>query len=114
MLPVSKEALGLDGSSRPIRYTVATYNGMNEADIDTVGPVRFDTAHPRLRTADHLFRDAGGTSIDYDVTGKRPVKALVLHLHGATGKRAEVLSLPGRSRAEGPPSAFTTPFVPIR
>ena len=43
-------------------------------------------------------------AIGYTVSGTQPVKALLFHLHGAKGKRAQVIKLrPGHG--EGKPSA---------
>jgi hypothetical protein len=93
-IPVSKEFIGVGSTSKPVTYTVGTFNATNGTVTDTVGPVVFDAGTPAFTTAGPLFRDQGGTRIDYTVTGPAPVKALVLHLHGASGKRAEVLNLP--------------------
>ncbi len=94
LLPVSKELIGVGSTSTPISYTVGTYNAYFGTSTDTVGPVSFDAGTPALTTDGPLYRDQGGTRIDYTVTGTAAVKALVLHLHGASGKRAEVLKLP--------------------
>ncbi len=93
-LPVLKKSVGIGAASTPVTYTVGTFNGASGADTDHVGPVLFDAGTPAFTTAGPLYRDQGGTRIDYSVTGPAPVKALLLHLHGATGKRAEVLNLP--------------------
>ncbi len=104
-LPVSKKAIGVGASSTPITYTVGTFNAVAGSDTDTVGPVAFDAGTPALATAGPLFRDVGGTEIDYTVSSTTPVKALVLHLHGTSGKRAEVLELPGELTAAPRPAA---------
>jgi subtilisin family serine protease len=93
MLPVLKEAVGIGTTSKPITYTVGTANGYG-GTTDTVGPVTFDAGTPTLTTDGPLYLDQGGTRIDYETSGRAPVKALVLHLHGASGKRAQVLALP--------------------
>jgi hypothetical protein len=111
MMPVLKSALTLRGTSKPISYTVGMFSAYTGEDIDTVGPVAFNVGNPTLRTARPLHLDAGGRTIEYAVTGNRPVKALVLHLHGANGKRTQVLDLP----ASGPyPGNVTKPALPVR
>ena len=99
-IPVAKQAVGIGSTSKPVTYSVGTFSGVTGSDIDHVGPVRFDAGTPDLTTDGPLYLDQGGTRIDYTAPGPRPVKALVLHLHGASGKRAEVLKLPrsGRGR----------------
>ncbi len=110
-LPVLKSALTLRGTSKPISYTVGTFSGYTGEDIDTVGPVAFNVGNPTLRLARSIYPDAGGTTIDYAVTGTKPIKALVLHLHGANGKRAQVLDLPApKPKATG----SAKPGLPIR
>ena len=100
-LPVAKEAIGIGTSSKPITYVAGTFNGVNGTNTDVVGPARFDAGTPAFTTAGPLYRDQGGTRIDYTVAGATPVKALLLHLHGAGGKRAEVLDLPSATPPAG-------------
>ena len=95
MLPVSQGgARPRTGRAGRSRYTVGdVQRASNEADTDIVGPVGFDAAHPgaphrRRSSVPRRRRHLGSTTTS---PGSRPVKALVLHLHGATGKRAEVL-----------------------
>lgn len=93
MMPVLKEFIGLptDGTSAPITYTTGMYSLYTGEDIDTVGPVAFDAGKPALTTDSPLYQDAGNVAIGYTVSGTQPVKALLFHLHGAKGKRAQVL-----------------------
>jgi subtilisin family serine protease len=107
-LPVAKEAIGVGSGSKPITYSVGTFSGVTGTDIDHVAPVVFDAGTPAFTTAGPLFRDQGGTRIDYSVSGPTPVQALVLHLHGASGKRAEVLKVPSAAPAPNP-APPTTP-----
>jgi subtilisin family serine protease len=93
-LPVAKEAIGVGSTTEPVTYTVGTWNAANGTVTDSAGPVVFDAGTPAFSTDGPLYRDQGGTRIDYTVSGPLPVKALLLHLHGASGKRAEVLDLP--------------------
>jgi subtilisin family serine protease len=101
LLPVWKAAVKLprNGTSRTISYTVGMFNGFTGADIDTAEVPSFDAGDPPLRTAGELFLDQGDTSIDY--TAASAVEALVIHLHGATTKRAEVVDLPASPGAGG-------------
>ena len=94
-LPVSRKLVGLNNGRAPITYTVGTYDPLVGEDIDDSDEVSFDVGKPAVRTAKPLYDDQGGTSIDYSRSGSpAPVKALVLHLHGADQRRAEVLTLP--------------------
>lgn len=95
MLPVWKGAVGLptNGSSTWISYSVGTFSGYTGADIDHSATVEFDAGDPALATDGPLFVDAGDTAIDFAARGNG-VKALVFHLHGAAGQRAEVIDLP--------------------
>ena len=107
--------------SFPIRYRTITYSGYgNPADevVDTTGWVRADLVKPALKVADALFPDRNGTTVPYSVnasssaaaakTGAGASKAgsteakaavatstqaLILHLHGKSGQRAQVLTV---------------------
>ena len=95
LLPVAKELVGLAGKgSKAISYTVAT-DGYLGGTIDQVGPVNFNAGLPRLSTTDPVYEDQGSTAIPY--TLRANAIALVLHLHGASGKRAEKVNLPAAS-----------------
>jgi hypothetical protein len=101
-LPVTKKLIGLNKAKAPITYRVGTYDPNAGEDIDDSDAVRFDAGTSALRTAKPLYDDDGGTTIDYSTTGSAPVEALVLHLHGAEGRRAEVLALPRPAPANPP------------
>ena len=103
-LPVTKKLVGLNKSQAPITYTVGTYDPYVGEDIDDSESVAFDAGKPALQTAKPLYADDGDTSIDFSTTGSARIEALVLHLHGADGRRAEALTLPRK-----PPS-----YVPVR
>ena len=105
LLPVAKKAIGVGKTSQPLTYVVGTFNAVGGTVTDSAGPVVFDAGTPALTTSGPLYRDQGGTRIDYSVSGALPVKALVLHLHGASGKRAQVLNLPRPAT----PGTGTTP-----
>ena len=93
MMPVLKEFIGLPTkrTKAPITYTVGTFDAFTGEDIDGVGPIEFDAGKPALTTDAPLYQDAGNVAIGYSVSGNKPVKALLFHLHGAKGARAEVL-----------------------
>jgi hypothetical protein len=96
ILPVSKTALGIDGAgSKPITYSVTTFTGVDGfgGAADTTDDIAYDAGTPALRTAGPLFADEGGAAVDYTVTPGSGAEALVLHLHGLPGKRAEVLDV---------------------
>jgi subtilisin family serine protease len=100
-------------------YLAVNSNG----DIDDVGPIRYDVLNPKVQVGSFLYADLGHTAIPYvlgttpsattaatvlgkgastaghgDDHGKKPkqtTNALVLHLHGASGQRAQVVKLGG-------------------
>ena len=111
-------------STFPITYTVRTFSSYAvnaDGDVDSAGPVTFDVVNPKIRVDNPLYSDQGDTSIVYTLgvttsavtngkvstpepkssgSGKpKPSKprahALVIHLHGASGRRAQVLTLVG-------------------
>jgi subtilisin family serine protease len=120
-LPFLLSDLGVpdDATSFPIRYRAASYSGFyGNPDtylVDSTGWVSADLAKPALRVADPLFADRSGTTVPYSVnasstaaaakTGAGASKAeagasdvgstqaLILHLHGKAGQRAEVLTV---------------------
>lgn len=94
LLPVSKEALGLptDGTSAPITYQAAIHDANQGGVADRAPAVAFDAGTPRVATAGPLFVDGDGVQID--LTGSGDARALVLHLYGAPGRRAEILPIP--------------------
>jgi hypothetical protein len=61
-----------------------------------------------VSTDDPLYQDAGKVAIPYTLgskTAEKGATALVLHLHGADGKRAELVKLAGsgsRSKTVAP------------
>jgi hypothetical protein len=114
MLPVSKAAIGLRKNGPLVSYTVNTegtfYTAdglVSSGDLDSVGPVLFNAGNPRLKTASELYVDRGDTAIPYTLRG--PARALVLHLHGASGKRAEVIKLPDPATASAARPSATPP-----
>jgi hypothetical protein len=117
LLPVDVADLKLSASAStlPIRYSVTTFSPYGESGgFDRTPWIDFDVAHPAIRTASPLFVDTGDQTLRYSTPpaavgaglGTRPgrrritaaadtVSALVLHLGGPTGRRAEVVPLPG-------------------
>ncbi len=99
LLPVWPKAIGLtdDAESFPITYTVGTDSAFGSAalggDIDRTPAVTFDAAKPDVEVTAPLFYDAGGVGIPYRLGSADPAKALVLHLHGKSGTRAEVITV---------------------
>ncbi|WP_081710264.1 S8 family serine peptidase [Arthrobacter sp. 35W] len=102
-LPVSAAALGLDLTKpAPITYKVVTrtqyaYNNAN-ADanvVDETDPIAFDIVAPALSFSGSdsgLFEDTPGTAIGVDRDTKTTgAKALFLHLHNASGQKAQVV-----------------------
>jgi subtilisin family serine protease len=109
LLPVSKKAVGIRSNGPLVSYTVNTWSTLLAGgDLDQVGPVLFNAGNPRLKVSSELYEDAGNTAIPYTLRG--PARALVLHLHGEAGKRAQVLRLPDPSttRAASPSAAPPT------
>jgi hypothetical protein len=97
LLPVDKSAFGETGSgSFPISYQVGTFDGTTGSDLDDSPLVSYDAGTPAVQTDGPLFHDAGNTAVDYTLNGAAATtggQALVLHLHGLPGHRAEVLDL---------------------
>jgi subtilisin family serine protease len=116
LLPVDVAAMTLptSASTLPIRYSVTTFSPYGEsAGLDRTPWVSFDVANPAVSTPAPLFVDAGGQALPYSTatqpddarlaTTAKPsaqgaaaeddVSALVLHLGGRTGRRAEVVPL---------------------
>jgi len=113
LLPVRAEAIGVTNSdeSFPITYVAGMFDsGYTESDIDSTAPIKFDVADPGVSTDEPLYQDQGKVGIPYTLGSKTAAKgttALVLHLHGADGKRAEVVKLAGsgnKSKTVTPPT----------
>ncbi|WP_308491417.1 S8 family peptidase [Microbacterium terrisoli] len=110
-IPVWPALLGVTEKTKsfPITYTVGmnSYYAVNaNGDIDGVGPISYDVVKPAIAVDSALYADEGGTGIPYtrgtlgNGNGKgnakgHDVQALVLHLHGAAGHRAEVVKIGG-------------------
>lgn len=97
LLPVWPGAIGItdDITSFPITYTVGTQSAYATAangDIDDVGPVAFDPVSPGITVDKPLWVDEGGTGIPA-IAAARNTQALVVHLHNASGTRAQVVAL---------------------
>lgn len=106
LIPVDPAAIGMPAgaTSFPITYQLGMFSGYTGDDIDTTGAIRYDVADPDVVVDSPLYVDAPGT-IGYTLGSgaAKGTKALVVHLHGAEGARAEVLSLPKASSPTKPP-----------
>ncbi|WP_081710265.1 S8 family peptidase [Arthrobacter sp. 35W] len=104
-LPVLAGALGLDLSKpAPISYKVVSYSqyNFNSANVNTpvveeTAAIPFDVVAPALwfdgNGASGLFVDAPGTALQVNrAAGAKDAKALFLHLHNASGEKAQVVS----------------------
>ncbi|GAA3759410.1 S8 family serine peptidase [Microbacterium kribbense] len=109
-IPVWPAMIGVTDTAKsfPITYQVGTYSAYavgGTGDIDDVGPISYDVVTPAIGTGAPLYLDQGGAVIPYTRgtlggNGKGNAKglrdqALVLHLHGASGHRAEVVKIGG-------------------
>ncbi|WP_411734648.1 S8 family serine peptidase [Paeniglutamicibacter sp.] len=104
--PVSLAALGLEGSSAPISYRVSTYSFYNSDESGALAPVDetdwidFNAIAPELS-----FAGAGTVFADLDknkltatvASATTEAKALFLHLHNASGNRAQVVDVEVRN-----------------
>lgn len=102
VMPVLPSAIGVtDGlQSFPITYRAGSTSAY-VGDLDVTGTAGFDVVNPGVSTDEPLYQDQGNTAIGYTLgssTTKKGTTALVLHLHGADGKRAELVKLPGSKR----------------
>ncbi len=110
LIPVSPKAIGMVGSPKsfPISYNVGTSSFLGSpetnGDIDHTPAISFDAAAPKIQVAGPLYLDKAGATIRYTVNQARtgshkpaakPVSALIFHLGGASGARAQVLKLKG-------------------
>ena len=106
LIPVWPKMIGMVGSPKsfPISYNVGTSSvyGSTETngDQDHTPAISFDAAAPKVQVKGPLFADKAGTTISYTLSpaakaAKKGVNALIFHLQGASGHRAEVLKLKG-------------------
>jgi hypothetical protein len=97
LIPVDPTALGMDpkAASFPITYQVGTFSAYTGGDIDTSRPVAYDVADPAIVVDSPLYLDKGGVTIPYSLgsDATKDTKALVLHLQGAPGQRAETVAV---------------------
>ena len=101
-LPVSLAALGLSGSSAPISYRVSTYSVYNADESGALAPVDETDWIAFNAIAPELSFVGGGTAFaDLDkakltaavASDSTDAKALFLHLHNASGNRAQVVDV---------------------
>lgn len=104
LIPIDPTALGYRATDTtfPIRYSVATsaaYGApLNSGTIDTTPAIDFDLARPAISMSAPLWQDQGGTGIPYRLgAGVASANALLLHLQGADGARAQVVTVSGGS-----------------
>ncbi|PJI86668.1 S8 family peptidase [Luteimicrobium subarcticum] len=98
LVPVNPAILGVKASatSFPITYAVGMFNAFTGTDVDDSPAVAYDVADPAVQVSAPLFADQGNTSIVYSLgsdVAKKGTDALVLHLQGTKGSRAEVVHL---------------------
>jgi subtilisin family serine protease len=102
LIPVWPRMIGVTPTttSFPITYQVGTFSAYTGDIIDASAPVAYDVVDPAFSVTDPLYLDQGGTAIPYQLgsDATKETKALVLHLHGATGERAEVVSVVGKHK----------------
>jgi hypothetical protein len=119
LIPVWPAAIGVKDTdtSFPITYTVGVAgnysNNDGNGDIDTVGPVTYDVVDPAFDAAGDLYQDQNGTTIPYTLGSDATpdTRALVLHLQGAPGQRAEVVNLTGNHKPTPPHKRHGSPTL---
>ena len=103
LIPVWPKMIGVTNATTklPISYSVGTYSAYgspaNGGDIDHSKTVKFNAMDPKVSVDSPLWADVPGA---IDVVAKRNAKALVLHLHNASGHRAQVITFPGKARSK--------------
>ena len=107
-IPVDPAAIGVKktDTSFPITYQVGVASAYSDVDIDDSTAVQFDVADPGVPVSSPLYLDQGGSSIVYTLgsdVAKKGTDALVLHLQGTEGKRAEVVHLSKASKPKAAP-----------
>jgi hypothetical protein len=97
VLPVDRAFIGLTApGSHPIVYEAANVNISHPeaAYADIARQVTYDAGTPNVATAEPLYLDDGPSTIALTGVRATDAKALILHLHGAQGRRAEVVDVP--------------------
>lgn len=103
LIPVWPKMIGVTNKTTklPISYSVGTYSAYgspaNGGDIDHSKTVKFNAMDPKVSVDSPLWEDVPGA---IGVMAKRGAKALVLHLHNASGHRAQVVTFPGKVRSK--------------
>ena len=117
VLPVRVSALGLPAGRTRVSYRVYTQGW--SGDVDTVGPLVLDVAHPRLGVVPGLpgtllSRDQPGRlAVRRDLTGvdssaQQDLGLLLLHLHGLPGAKGEVVAVQDQAPVVVPPVVAPT------
>jgi subtilisin family serine protease len=107
LLPVWPAAIGVKpgDTSFPITYQVGTSDGYLSGAVDASPAITYDVADPTVAVSAPLYYDRAGSTIPFalgsDATAD--TRALVLHLQGDPGRRAEVLSLANGHKKPTPP-----------
>ncbi|WP_162940071.1 S8 family peptidase [Gryllotalpicola protaetiae] len=106
LLPVVPAAIGLTPgtTSFPITYQVSTYAYDVPGVVDASPAITYDVADPAIAVGSVLYYDNAGTTVPFQLgsDATATTKALVLHLQGAPGQRAEVVSLSGKHKPTPP------------
>lgn len=90
LLPVDPELLNI---TAPITYTAGVFDAYAGSELEEVTSEQaYDVEAPTVAVDHALYDDQGDTTIP--VAAEPGAKALVVHLHGTTGKRAEVVEFP--------------------
>jgi hypothetical protein len=112
LLPVDPTLIGMakGATTFPITYQVGTYS-VYAGDLDASNPVAYDVAAPALQVGSSLYLDRSGVSIPYTLgaSATKDTQALILHLQGAPGDRAEVVSVTSTKTVPVKPSQAATP-----
>ncbi len=102
IIPVVPAAIGLKDTDKtfPISYSVGVFSASASALSgnvqDQTPSIAFDAAAPKVKVAGPLFADRARLAIPYSLpTSVTSTRALVLHLQGRSGARAEVQTLKG-------------------
>jgi hypothetical protein len=96
LIPVWPAAIGVTDTTKsfPISYRVSTQSYYVSGLVDQSPLVKYDVVKPGVSVAAPLYQDVAGTTIPF--TAQPGAQALVLHLHGAAGQRAQVVPLGGK------------------
>ena len=107
LLPVWPAAIGVKpgDTSFPITYQVGTSDGYLSGAVDTSPAITYDVADPTIAVSAPLYYDRAGSTIPFALgsDAAADTQALVLHLQGDPGRRAEVVKLASGHKKPTPP-----------